>query len=108
VETRVRTPLGLRSSEVISGLRVSEWPRIGPAARARPSRLVALSRLEHAVSFPSTVYPVERVLLTEVGVHPAWPPPSAVTPTLHVYGGWAYEAWSMPERPRLWLCGGAS
>src|SRR5215216_4800832 len=83
VETRVRTPLGLRSSEVISGLRVSKWPRIGPAARTRPSWLVALSRLEHAVSFPPTVYPVERVLLTKVRVHPAWPPPGVVTLTLH-------------------------
>jgi hypothetical protein len=39
VETRVRTPLGLRRSEAISGLRGSEWPRIGPAAHRRPSRL---------------------------------------------------------------------
>jgi hypothetical protein len=41
VETRVRTPLGLRRSGAISGLRVSEWPRIGPAAHTRPS-LIAL------------------------------------------------------------------
>jgi hypothetical protein len=32
VETRVRTPLGLRRSGAISGFHMSEWPRIGPAA----------------------------------------------------------------------------
>jgi hypothetical protein len=32
VETRVRTPLGLRRSEAISWGYEGKWPRIGPAA----------------------------------------------------------------------------
>jgi GH15 family glucan-1,4-alpha-glucosidase len=38
VETRVRTPLGLRRSENTSGSHEGKWPRIGPAAHTGPSR----------------------------------------------------------------------
>jgi hypothetical protein len=38
VETRVRTPLGLRSSEAMFHSREGAWPRIGPAAYTGPSR----------------------------------------------------------------------
>jgi len=37
VETRVRTPLGLRRSEHVSESRDCPWPRIGPAACTEPS-----------------------------------------------------------------------
>jgi hypothetical protein len=40
VETRVRTPLGLRRSETMSGGHEGKWPRIGPAAHTGPSRLI--------------------------------------------------------------------
>jgi hypothetical protein len=38
VETRVRTPLGLRRSEAISAGYEGKWPRFGPAACTGPSR----------------------------------------------------------------------
>jgi hypothetical protein len=41
METRVRTPLGLRRSAAISELRSSEWPRIGPAAHEAVTAVTA-------------------------------------------------------------------